>query len=517
MGVSKKVRTEVQQLEEVVCESAEQEQLETKAAKKQKKQKKEAATEADVEAPVENKKRKKAAEVEEAAVEAPVETKKRKKADKPEAEKAADAGASVEVLEADAYRTQMTISSKNPATELPEPVQTFDAAPFGKKMRNALKAAGFAAPTAIQAQGWPLAVRGDDMVSVAKTGSGKTLAFLLPIFKRISKEQLDPSSGPVALVLAPTRELATQIEAVAKQFGACLDISTATVYGGAPKGPQAKELKKQPHLVVATPGRLTDFMSDGTANLSNVAFLVLDEADRMLDMGFEPQMETIMKQMPAERQTLLFSATWPKAVQKLATKYLKSGAAHINVGQTEELAANKAVSQQFFNLGDDEKENKLWRLLYDMGEGTKIIIFANTKNRINKLQKSCWDNGYDSVAMHGDKPQWERDQGLAKFTSGEIPVMLATDVCARGLDIKDVSHVMNFDMARDVESYIHRIGRTGRAGKSGTSITFFNDAYDVECAPALAKIAREAGQEVPAFLEKAATKGANAKNKLWKY
>jgi len=312
-------------------------------------------------------------------------------------------------------------------------------------------------------------------------------------------------------------ELATQIEQVAKKFGACLDISTAIMYGGAPKGPQAKELKQRPHLVVATPGRLCDFMADGTANLSNVAFLVLDEADRMLDMGFEPQMEIIMKQIPKERQSMMFSATWPKSVQKLAAKYLKSDAAHINVGETEELAANKAVSQQFFNLGDDEKENKLWRILYDLGEGTKIIIFANTKNRINKLQKEVWNNGYDCIAMHGDKQQWERDEGLKKFVSGEVPIMLATDVCARGLDIKDVSHVLNFDMARDVESYIHRIGRTGRGGKSGTSITFFNDAYDIECAPALAKIAKEAGQEVPGFLEKAATKGANAKNKLWKY
>merc|ERR1711988_220084 len=166
---------------------------------------------------------------------------------------------------------------------------------------------------------------------------------------------------------------------------------------------------------------------------------------------------------------------------------------------------------------DDEKENKLWRILYDMGEKTKIIIFGNTKNRVNKLQKAVWDQGYDCIAMHGDKTQWERDAGLAKFVSGEVPIMLATDVCARGLDIKDVTHVLNFDMARDVESYIHRIGRTGRAGNSGTSITFFNEAYDIECAPALAKIAREAGQTVPGFLEKAAEKAEKAKSKLWKY
>merc|ERR1719440_1531676 len=156
-----------------------------------------------------------------------------------------------------------------------------------------------------------------------------------------------------------------------------------------------------------------------------------------------------MKQISTERQTLLFSATWPKSVKKLASKYLKDSAVHVNVGETEELSANKAVSQEFFKLDDDEKENKLWRILYDMGDNTKIIIFGNTKNRINKLQKAVWNQGYDCIAMHGDKTQKERDEGLAKFVSGEVPVMLATDVCARGLDIKDVTHVLNFDMERD--------------------------------------------------------------------
>jgi superfamily II DNA/RNA helicase len=413
------------------------------------------------------------------------------------------------------YRKKMLISSE--CNELPDPVQTFDSAPFGKKMRSALKEAGFTAPTAIQAQGWPLAVRGDDLISVAKTGSGKTLAFLLPAFRMINKGKLDASNGPVALVLAPTRELATQIEEVAVKFGSCLDVRTATVYGGVPKPPQVKALRSKPQLVVATPGRLMDLMNDKAVSLGSVSLLALDEADRMLDMGFEPQMEQIMKQIPAERQTLLFSATWPKAVRKLASKYLRKDSVHLNVGETEELAANKAVTQEFFKLDDDEKENKLWRILYDMGENTKILIFGNTKNRINKLQKAVWDNGYDCIAMHGDKTQWERDAALAKFVSGEVPVMLATDVCARGLDIKDVTHVLNFDMARDVESYIHRIGRTGRAGASGVSITFFNPAYDMECAPALAKIATEAGQVIPAFLEQAAAKTKATKNKLWKY
>lgn len=424
--------------------------------------------------------------------------------------------ASVAELEPDAFRAQHFITRAN-GTELPDPIQTFDAAPFGKKTRVALNAAGFTAPTPIQAQGWALASRGDDLISVAKTGSGKTLAFLLPIFKRIVKEQLDASAGPVSLVLAPTRELVTQIEEVAVQYGSINGVSTTSLVGGMPKPPQVKALRACPHLVVATPGRLVDLMNDGVALLGHVKSLILDEADRMLDMGFEPQMDKIMAVVPKDRQTMLFSATWPKAVQKLARNYLKDEAVHVNVGETEELSANTKITQQFIKADDDEKENKLWKILYEMGEKTKIIIFANTKNRINNLQKAVWKAGYDCIAMHGDKTQWERDAGLKKFVSAEVPIMCATDVCARGLDIKDVTHVLNFDMARDVESYIHRIGRTGRAGQSGVSITFFNDAYDLECAPALLKIAKEAGQEVPAFLEKAAEKGKNIKNKQWKY
>jgi len=448
--------------------------------------------------------------VEEAAEERPEKKKKKKDQESPDVA----TSAAVSELTPAEYRAKEGITSEN---DLPDPVQSFDSAPFGKKMRLALKSAGFAAPTAIQAQGWPLAVRGDDVVSVAKTGSGKTLVFLLPAFRRISKGKLDGSSGPDALVLAPTRELASQIEEVAVKFGAVLDIRTAIVYGGVPKPPQVKALKAKPQLLVATPGRLMDLMQEGSVNVASASYLVLDEADRMLDMGFEPQMEAIMKQIPAERQTLLFSATWPKSVKKLASNYLKDSAVHVNVGETEELSANKAVSQEFFPLDDDEKENKLWRILYAMGENTKIIIFGNTKNRINKLQKEVWKNGYDCIAMHGDKTQAERTQDLKKFQSGEVPVMLATDVCARGLDIKDVTHVLNFDMARDVESYIHRIGRTGRAGASGVSITFFNRAYDMECAPALAKIAKEAGQVVPDFLDAAAKKTQSTKVKAWKY
>lgn len=262
---------------------------------------------------------------------------------------------------------------------------------------------------------------------------------------------------------------------------------------------------------------MIDFLEKGKTNLRRVTYLVLDEADRMLDMGFEPQMEQIMKLIPDVRQTALFSATWPKSVQKVARKYLKN-ALHVNIGETEELAANRAVTQEFYKRDDDEKEETLWKIINGLPEDTKMIVFANTKRRIDKLEKTVWEFGWKCIAMHGDKTQQEREAGFKKFLAGDAPLMFATDVCARGLDIKDVSHVVNFDMARDVESYVHRIGRTGRAGATGTSITFVNEAYDTDCAPALVKIAREAGQQVPEWLDKLAGKSKGlGKNKLWRY
>jgi len=415
-----------------------------------------------------------------------------------------------------AFRAKMEIQIKSEG-DAPDPVQNFDEAPFSKKVRNALKNAGFTSPSPIQSQAWPVATAGNDLIAIAKTGSGKTLAFLLPAFRMLSKSKPDCSKGPAVLVLAPTRELAVQIEEAARKFGEHAEISCCVLYGGVPKPPQAKALRSNPQVVVATPGRLVDLMNDGSVKLGGVSFLVLDEADRMLDMGFEPQMKVIMKEIKPERQTLLFSATWPKSIKKLAATYLKE-AVHVNVGDTEELSANKSVKQEFFKLNDDEKDNRLWKILGAFTEKEKCIVFANTKRRIEKLSNDVWSSGFNCVIMSGDKTQQERDQGLADFISGKSQMMFATDVCSRGLDIKGVTHVINYDMARDVESYIHRIGRTGRAGLTGTAITFVNDDYDIPCAPALAKIAKEAGQEVPEFLEKLVAKAAKCKkDKLWTY
>jgi len=332
-------------------------------------------------------------------------------------------------------------------------------------------------------------------------------------------------------VLSPTRELASQIHVEAARYGDLQGLNTYVVYGGAPSREQKAELRaRRPVLLVATPGRLVDLLEQETLTLRSCGIVVLDEADRLLDMGFEPQLKKTFSALPASRQTLLFTATWPKAVRKLAASYLKEGEAtqqlFLNGGGADtmadggggggdeadahELSANSAISQEFVHATDDEKDAKLYKVLCELEEGSRVIVFANTKRRVDNLAKTFWEFGTCSV--HGDKQQKDREAALADFVANKCPLMMATDVAARGLDIKLVTHVINFDMARDVESYVHRIGRTGRAGQRGTSITFWNPDYDKECAPALVRIASKAGQPVPEWLKKFESTKAN---KLW--
>ena len=286
---------------------------------------------------------------------------------------------------------------------------------------------------------------------------------------------------------------------------------TECVYGGTNVRDQIRTLKSMaPALVVATPGRLNDLLGQNAIFLGQSAVVVLDEADRMLDMGFEPEIKKIFAFLPQPRQCLFFTATWPKSVRQLASTFLRKDAKTVFVGMSPdaELEANKAVSQLFIKATDDEKDQKLYKLFCEItaeAEGkppVRAIIFANTKRRVDHLCKLFWDEGFAPCAIHGDKKQQERDVALAKFATGELNLMFATDVAARGLDIKGVSHVINFDMARDVEAYVHRIGRTGRAGNSGESVTFWNPDYDKECSPALVKIAEDAKQPVPDWLLK---------------
>ena len=448
---------------------------------------------------------------------------------------------------------------------------SFEATCFPSRIKSALANAGFTSPSEIQKRAWPPACEGRDVVAVAKTGSGKTLAFLLPTVYRLGLRHArdarstlparttNESQGvpaPDALVLAPTRELAIQIHAECEKFGAPAGVRSACVYGGAPAWEQKNALKTLQgeisntntpagsslvgFVVVATPGRLCDLMTQNAVALKSCFVVTLDEADRMLDMGFEPQLREVFAAVPpapaetdavgAGRQTTLFTATWPKSVRKLAGAFLAEGAS-LSAGDADaaredenasdkkhaatrvflgggdgadagELSANKAVTQRFIKAQDDEKDKHMYDLLSSLPEGARVVAFANTKRRVEMLSKTFWDFGFGTCAVHGDKQQKEREAALKKFVDNECPLMFATDVAARGLDIKGVTHVVNFDMARDVESYVHRIGRTGRAGELGESVTFWNPDYDIACSPALCKIARDAGQDVPEWLAK---------------
>jgi superfamily II DNA/RNA helicase len=401
---------------------------------------------------------------------------------------------------------------------------SFAEAPFEAPIQRALSNAGFEKPSPIQAKAWPVALSGKDLIGVARTGSGKTLGFLLPIFHRISTKDFPKGANeniqahshsstpsPMALVVSPTRELAIQIHGECVKFGAPIGITSACLYGGTSASAQIQELRKMaPQIVIATPGRLCDLIDRKPAclTLKLCHFVVLDEADRMLDMGFEPQLKQITAALPekASRQTLFFTATWPKAIRKVASRFLRSGKDTVEIFLGEgtadgELVANKSVKQTFVEAQDDVKDKKLYDLLCGLDEKASVVIFANTKRRVDFIAKLFWQEGFTTCAVHGDKQQHERDASLKKFVSKECAILVATDVAARGLDIKGVTHVINFDMARDCDSYVHRIGRTGRAGEVGEAITFWNPDYDKACSPALVKIARDAGHEVPAFLK----------------
>lgn len=417
-----------------------------------------------------------------------------------------------ETDDSDPTETKKTVSSNEVISW-----DLFSDAPFAKPIQQALQTAGFTKPSPIQSRAWPIAVSGKDLIAVAKTGSGKTLGFLLPVLHRISTNDFPVTSGeganigggvvaPLCTILSPTRELAIQIHGECVKFASCMSIKSECVYGGTNVQSQSKQLKaSNPQIVVATPGRLCDLLERNILSLSKSPLCILDEADRMLDMGFEKQITTIMKELPTERQTYFFTATWPKAVRRMAAKYLREGeTTEIFIGGAGdgELAANKAVTQTFIESQDDEKDKKLYDLLCGLEETASVVVFANTKRRVDYVANAFWQEGFATVAVHGDKPQHERDASLKKFINKESTIMVATDVAARGLDIKGVTHVINFDMARDVESYVHRIGRTGRAGELGQSITFWNPDYDKDCSPALVVIAKNAGQEVPPFLQK---------------
>ncbi|RVW46562.1 DEAD-box ATP-dependent RNA helicase 46 [Vitis vinifera] len=373
--------------------------------------------------------------------------------------------------------------------------------------------AGFSAPTPIQAQSWPVALQSRDIVAIAKTGSGKTLGYLIPGFIHLKRIRNNPQMGPTVLVLSPTRELATQIQDEAVKFGRSSRLSCTCLYGGAPKGPQLRDLDRGADIVVATPGRLNDILEMRRVSLRQVSYLVLDEADRMLDMGFEPQIRKIVKEVPARRQTLMYTATWPKEVRKIAADLLVNPV-QVNIGNVDELVANKAITQYVEVLPYMEKHKRLEQILRSQEPGSKIIIFCSTKKMCDQLARNL-TRPFGAAAIHGDKSQGERDYVLNQFRTGRSPVLVATDVAARGLDIKDIRVVINYDFPTGVEDYVHRIGRTGRAGATGVAYTFFAE-QDAKYASDLVKVLEGANQRVPPEIRDMASRGGGmGRSRRW--
>ncbi|XP_063239035.1 uncharacterized protein LOC134540296 isoform X2 [Bacillus rossius redtenbacheri] len=396
-----------------------------------------------------------------------------------------------EVME---YRASQEVTVKG--DDIPSPIQYFEEGNFPGYVLDGIRKQGFSTPTAIQAQGWPIALSGKDMVGIARTGSGKTLAYVLPAIVHINHQQpLFRGDGPIALILAPTRELAQQIQQVATDFGTSSAVRNTCVFGGAPKGPQARDLERGVEICIATPGRLIDFLERSTTNLRRCTYLVLDEADRMLDMGFEPQIRKIIEQIRPDRQVLMWSATWPKEVQTLAEDFL-CDYVQLNIGSLT-LAANHNIMQIVDVCQEHEKDQKLHRLLREIGseKENKTIIFVETKRKVDEITRNIVRDGWSAVSIHGDKSQQERDQVLQEFRCGRAPILVATDVAARGLDVEDVKFVINFDYPSSSEDYIHRIGRTGRSQQTGTAYAFFTP-HNMKHADQLISVLQEANQMV---------------------
>ncbi|EOA30140.1 hypothetical protein CARUB_v10013247mg [Capsella rubella] len=408
--------------------------------------------------------------------------------------------------EAYSRRHEITVSGG----QVPPPIMSFEATGFPPELLREVLSAGFSAPTPIQAQSWPIAIQGRDIVAIAKTGSGKTLGYLIPGFMHLQRIRNDSRMGPTILVLSPTRELATQIQEEAVKFGRSSRISCTCLYGGAPKGPQLRDLERGADIVVATPGRLNDILEMRRISLRQISYLVLDEADRMLDMGFEPQIRKIVKEIPTKRQTLMYTATWPKGVRKIAADLLVNPA-QVNIGNVDELVANKSITQHIEVVAPMEKQRRLEQILRSQEPGSKVIIFCSTKRMCDQLTRNL-TRQFGAAAIHGDKSQPERDNVLNQFRSGRTPVLVATDVAARGLDVKDIRAVVNYDFPNGVEDYVHRIGRTGRAGATGHAFTFFGD-QDSKHASDLIKILEGANQQVPQQIREMATRGGGGMNK----
>lgn len=408
--------------------------------------------------------------------------------------------------------------------DVPEPISTFSQLDLTPVIDENIKLARYTTPTPVQKYSFPIILAGRDLMACAQTGSGKTAAFLVPLLNLIfskgpsaaTSQDAKRSIGrrkqcPMALVLAPTRELATQIYNEARKFAYRSPVRPCVVYGGADVGSQIRDLDRGCHLLVATPGRLVDMLERGRVGLENCRYLVLDEADRMLDMGFEPQIRCIVEQnsMPqvTDRHTMMFSATFPKEIQRLASDFLHDYI-FLAVGRVGSTSEN--ITQEVVWVEDGQKKSFLLDLLQvatmdkdrqnENAAESLTLVFVETKRGADNLEDYLYRMGHPVTSIHGDRTQGERETALKHFRNGTCPILVATAVAARGLDIPHVKHVINFDLPSDIEEYVHRIGRTGRMGNVGLATSFFND-NNRNLVRDLMELLQETKQKVPDWLE----------------
>lgn len=366
----------------------------------------------------------------------------------------------------------ITIEGEHP---LPKPVNTFDEAVFNEPIQKIIKESKFVEPTPIQKVGWTSCLTGKigprfhftilfpktnnilgrDVVGVSQTGSGKTLTFLLPGMLHLMAQPPVGKGGPIMLILAPTRELCLQISDEAMPYSKMLNLRLVSVYGGASKYVQMKQFENGAEIMVATPGRLLEFLSTGSLKLNRVSYFVMDEADRMLDMGFEPQIRKIIGQIRPDRQTLMFSATWPKEIRRLASEFCKPDFIYIQVGDLE-LTANQNITQKVQVMDSFEIKDSLFSFLDSLSPAKKVLIFSDLKSFSDQLASNLRYRKFRAASLHGDKSQAQRERILKMFRTGECNILVATDVAARGLDIKDIDYVINLDAPKTLLDYIHR-------------------------------------------------------------
>ncbi|NWR52874.1 DDX43 helicase, partial [Regulus satrapa] len=378
---------------------------------------------------------------------------------------------------------------------IPNPVCTFEDVfeHYPDIMAN-IRKVGFQKPTPIQSQAWPIILQGIDLIGIAQTGTGKTLAYLMPGFIHLTSQPIskDQRGGPGMLVLAPTRELALQVEAECSKY-AYKGIKSICIYGGGDRKGQIDMVIKGVDIVIATPGRLNDLQMNNFINLKSITYLA-NEADRMLDMGFEPQIMKILIDVRPDRQTIMTSATWPDGVRRLAKSYLKNPMI-VYVG-TLDLAAVNTVQQKVIVIPEEEKRAFMHSFIKSMKPKDKVIIFVGKKLTADDLASDFGIQGIPVESLHGNREQCDREQALDDFKKGKVRILVATDLASRGLDVHDITHVLNFDFPRNIEEYVHRVGRTGRAGRTGEAVTLIT-SHDWRFASELIDILERANQVVP--------------------